>query len=253
MVSLPKIKKNTKISVMEKTLIVIPCYNESNRLNINEFIKRSSDNVGFLFADDGSSDSTAQLIEDAANSNKSIYSFIASENKGKGAVIRDSLLNAKDSGLLDNFEWFGFFDADLATPLFEIQNMFEYKNLYDDKVDVILGSRIYRLGANIIRSSMRHYLGRGFATVISIVLKIDTYDSQCGAKLFRAELLDKCFKEEFISKWIFDVEILLRLEQKNVIEYPLRSWEDIPGSKLKIGKEIFRVLADIYKIWKKHY
>jgi hypothetical protein len=60
------------------------------------------------------------------------------------------------------------------------------------------------------------------------------------------------FKEPFIGRWIFDIEILLRLKNFNIVEFPLLTWSDIPGSKVKIFKEIFRVFGDIMKI-RRHY
>ncbi len=117
----------------------------------------------------------------------------------------------------------------------------------------VWGSRVYRLGSEIVRSPLRHYLGRIFATIISVLLKVKSYDSQCGAKIFRGDILLKTFSEPFLSRWIFDVEILLRLEQKNIIEYPLEFWQDKPGSKVKIFREIFRVWQDIIAIRKKYF
>jgi hypothetical protein len=88
--------------------------------------------------------------------------------------------------------------------------------------------------------------------VIAVLLKVESYDSQCGAKLIRREHLEAAFGESFLSNWIFDVEIMLRLKGKLLIEYPLRQWEDIPGSKVKVLREILRVLMDILRIRKKY-
>jgi dolichyl-phosphate beta-glucosyltransferase len=181
-----------------------------------------------------------------------MYLYNLKQNAGKAEAIRQTMNHILDSEIYSEYKWIGFFDADLATPIWEIKNFFSYAQTYELSIDAIWGSRIYRLGSKIVRSSLRHYLGRIFATVIGMVLRIKSYDSQCGAKVFKRELCEKGFREPFLSKWIFDVELLLRLEGSNIIEYPLRSWQDIPGSKLKVGKEIFRVLFDIFKIWKKY-
>jgi len=236
---------------MDKTLLIVPCYNEESRLNLEEFEKYSSE-ISFIFANDGSTDGTKEKIANFIVGNNGMYLYNLNKNSGKAEAIRQTMNHVLDSKIYDDYKWIGYFDADLATPIWEIKNFFTYAKTYELSADAIWGSRIYRLGSTIIRSQVRHYLGRVFATVIGAVLKVKSYDSQCGAKVFKRELCEKGFRKPFISKWIFDVELLLRLENHNIIEYPLRSWEDIPGSKLRVGKEIFKIIIDIFRIWKKY-
>ena len=112
----------------------------------------------------------------------------------------------------------------------------------------LFGSRIARSGAYVRRSVLRHYLGRIFVTLVDLCLGIRLYDSQCGAKLFRTEVADKVFREPFLSLWIFDLEIVLRLGTDEIVEVPLQQWIDVPGSKVKLGREAFRVLKDLFLI-----
>jgi hypothetical protein len=109
---------------------------------------------------------------------------------------------------------------------------------------MIIGSRVKLLGRHIERRPSRHYLGRFFATAASAVLGLAVYDTQCGAKLFRASSAISFFQQPFCSRWIFDVEIIARLIQARrgkesrqpeqvIYEVPLLAWKDIPGSKLK--------------------
>jgi hypothetical protein len=112
------------------------------------------------------------------------------------------------------------------------------------EVDVVLGSRVRLLGRSIERRPSRHYIGRVAATAISIVLGLPVYDTQCGAKLFRANgEVPALFREPFTTGWAFDVEILARLIRQRaaagasaraaLYEQPLRRWHDAPGSKVK--------------------
>lgn len=109
---------------------------------------------------------------------------------------------------------------------------------------------------------MRHYLGRIFATCVSIVLNLPVYDTQCGAKLFKAgPELGQVMKEPFQTKWIFDVEIYARFLklldhfsdttnipwQEKFYEMDLKSWEDVSGSKLK-GTDFLAAFFDLLKI-----
>ena len=80
-----------------------------------------------------------------------------------------------------------------------------------------------------------HYLGRVFATFASITIGLPVYDTQCGFKVFNHQLAYEIFSKNFISKWIFDVELFLRAKSKDTFfkEIPLKYWVDISGSKLK--------------------
>lgn len=238
------------------TLLVIPCFNEVSRLKIDDFqIFLKSGNY-LCFADDGSTDGTTDFLKSKLQMNKNVHFYRSEVNIGKANVIQSAITNMFEKSMPNEIEWIGFWDADLATPLSELNLFLTYqKNIYPN-AKAVFGSRVLRLGAVIIRSPMRHYLGRIFATVAYLLLGVKSYDSQCGAKIFKRDLASYIFKEKFLSRWIFDLEILMRLDQfgvsEQVIEFPVNNWMDVPGSKLKVFKEIFRVLIDMFKIRKKY-
>lgn len=232
-------------------LLVIPCFNEAKRLHVADFAKMTA-NIEFLFVDDGSSDGTSEFIRTQIAGRSGMKVLTLPQNVGKAEAIRQGMLSILAAGKFQAYEWIGFWDADLATPLFEVDRFIRYSQLEDTPPVAIWGSRIYRYGSHIVRSSLRHYFGRVFATVIDHLLGIDSYDSQCGAKLFRPQVLAAAFNEPFLSRWIFDVEIALRLKQKGILEAPVREWQDVPGSKVKVFREMGRVFTDILRI-RKHY
>jgi dolichyl-phosphate beta-glucosyltransferase len=139
--------------------------------------------------------------------------------------------------LTQDCDWVGYADADFSTPACEIIRLIEEISRGDKKV--IMGSRIRRLGTKIHRSPLRHYLGRGFATFTSLVLKVPVYDTQCGAKLFQVgPPFREALAEPFLSAWIFDVEILGRLltgspglVETDFMEVPLLQWNEVKGSR----------------------
>jgi len=232
----------------ETVCLIIPCYNESNRLDILSFKNFSSEKLFFLFVDDGSSDNTFDILSQNIKGQLYMSCLKLEKNSGKANAILQGYNFLKSTNTVKKYTWIGYWDADLATPLWEIENMIKYVNAFYPQCECIYASRVYRLGGKIIRSPLRHYLGRAFATLIYLALKVDSYDSQCGAKLIHQNVVDISFQKPFLSKWIFDVEIMLRLKKKEIVEYPLKYWKDIPGSKIKVGREIFRVLKDILKI-----
>ncbi len=240
-------------NLAEKICLIIPCYNESSRLNIAEFLQSPS-NISFIFVNDGSTDNTVDIIKiNFLNKDSHRFHLLdLKQNVGKGEAVRQGFLYIeKKSPAFENIKWVGYWDADLATPLSEVNQFIAYASLYQN-AEIILGCRLYRLGSNIQRNFTRHICGRFFATLISLIFNLGAYDTQCGAKLFRKELIAKIFREPFISKWIFDVELILRSRGYSMIEYPLTSWKDVQGSKFHIFKSGMRALSDLYKIKKQH-
>lgn len=114
-------------------------------------------------------------------------------NVGKAEAVRRGVLLAFDA----NPDYIGYGDADLATPLEAIPAFCELLDARHD-LEIVFGARVWLLGRSLERSALRHYLGRIFATAASMVLGLGAYDTQCGAKLFRASpRSDRCFKSPF--------------------------------------------------------
>jgi glycosyltransferase involved in cell wall biosynthesis len=241
---------------MQKTRIIVPCYNEAGRLNSGEFLEwgRRSPDLHFLFVNDGSTDGTKELLIRMSQAcPERIRSVDLERNGGKAEAVRRGFLESFDSG----YDVIGYWDADLSTPLDVIQRF--GRILEDHGADAVIGSRVRLLGRHIRRRPIRHYLGRLFATCASLVIGLPVYDTQCGAKIFRnTERLRQVFRTPFRVNWTFDVEILARfllLERifggpkvgERFVEYPLERWDDVPGSKLK-GRDFFRGAWEVLKI-----
>ena len=238
-----------------KTAVVVPCYNESRRLRQDDFVEyaKSHADVDFLFVNDGSRDNTLEVLNELAAKHERIHVLDLQPNGGKAEAVRRGMIHAAEQM---RPEYIAFWDADLATPLYEVDTMVQWA---DKGYDVIMGLRLMRLGAEVKRKTMRHYLGRCFATVASMMLKLPVYDTQCGAKLFRAEVVRDIFPEQFITRWLFDVEILARYKQRygvgrateKIYEYPLFHWQDVDGSQLK-SRDFFKAPVELMKIRRKY-
>jgi dolichyl-phosphate beta-glucosyltransferase len=244
------------------TCIVVPCYNEERRLHGVEFVDfiRKNSNISFLFVNDGSTDKTLQVLESlCAGNDGRLHLLDIQPNGGKAEAVRRGLLNAIDK-LRPSFA--GFWDADLATPLNAIPIFIETLNEREVR-KMIFGARIRLLGRGVQRKSSRHYLGRFFATVVSMMLKLPVYDTQCGAKLFKVTpVLSQILAAPFLSRWIFDVEIIARLicaadgdrsmVEQAVFELPLMQWSDVAGSKLH-PVDFFKAFWEIVAIWWQYF
>ena len=191
------------------TGIVVPCYNEEERLQLSEFSRffKTDNTTFFCFVDDGSTDGTKKIVADFVKKNpERAQSVFLSFNQGKAEAVRQGIKTLLKT---HKFQFVGYWDADLATPLSTIPE-FIGKFQSSRSLVAVCGSRILRLGASIHRSVFRHYFGRVFAMVASNILNIPVYDTQCGAKLFRTEHAELIFSKPFLSRWFFDVELFAR-------------------------------------------
>jgi len=227
---------------MPRHVIVVPCFNEAQRLPRDVFLAYAAahPDVHVLFVDDGSTDETRAVLESMqATSDGAISVLALASNGGKAEAVRRGVRHAAAW----HPETFGFWDADLSTPLDQIE---VFTGVLDARppIQLVMGSRVKLLGSDVRRSAWRHYIGRVFATLASVVLALPVYDTQCGAKLFRNTRGTRwAFRAPFTSRWLFDIEVLARLgrlgrrrrtyaTRRCVCEVPLPVWRDVAGSKV---------------------
>lgn len=237
----------------ESPWIVVPCFNEADRLDGPTFVKAMArpDSPVFVFVDDGSTDGTLRVLNALRReAGDRCHVLALPSNRGKAEAVRHGLNAALAAGA----GRVGYWDADLATPLGTIR---ELDAEMDGQItaEVVMGSRVRMLGREIERSPFRHYVGRVYATLASLTLRLGVYDTQCGAKLFRrTPALERALRAPFRSGWAFDVELLRRLQLEwggtgadRIIEVPLQEWRDIGKSKvsLRAGARAFLFLVRV--------
>ncbi|HEX3927014.1 MAG TPA: glycosyltransferase [Gemmatimonadales bacterium] len=218
--------------------LVVPVYNEAARFDRDAFMGFLTDNpqTHCCFVDDGSTDGSRALLDALQQqSDGRITALALPANRGKAEAVRHGVAHCLQSAC----GFVGFADADLSAPLDQLA-------LLRRELDghpaawAAFGSRVKLLGRDVVRSERRHYLGRLFATCASLALALPVYDTQCGLKLFRnVDAVRRTFDRPFVSRWIFDVEILARLAQEaggataqRVREVPLECWRERGGSRL---------------------
>ena len=234
--------------------VVIPCYNESSRLQDVAFLAfvRSQDAVDLCFVDDGSVDDTADRLEALViEAPERITLLRLPQNRGKAEAVRQGLLWAVAEG----YGFAGYLDADLAAPLASAVLLQQELEAYPALV-LAIGSRVKLLGWQITRSERRHYLGRVFATFASLTLGLPVYDTQCGAKALR--LLPEVvatLQEPFLSRWLFDVELIARLRDGvgagRLREVPLPVWRDPGGSSVRFS-DFLKAPWELWRIWRRY-
>jgi glycosyltransferase involved in cell wall biosynthesis len=223
--------------------LIVPCYNEAARLIPQAFLDfaASHPSVWLLFVDDGSTDATFQILERVRlSAPESIDVMRLPSHQGKAEAVRAGIVR----GMRRGAALVGFWDADLSTPLRAVDDFLALVAKRPE-VEIILGSRVMLMGRDIRRKAWRHYVGRVFATAVSVALDLPVYDTQCGAKVFRAtEAIAAVFATPFRSRWIFDVELLARYlalpvqpgeppRRSRIYELAVPVWHHTPGSKLR--------------------
>lgn len=237
--------------------LIIPCFNEADRLPANAFVDyvHAHPDVRFCFVDDGSTDQTRALLNQTVTRNPgNLEALILPKNQGKAGAVRAGMLHIANRDCTH----IGFLDADLATPLNAIA---DFQNILSQQpaLELLMGSRVKIFGTQIERDGFRHYAGRVIATFISTILQLGMYDTQCGAKFFRRDVVSGLFSEPFLSPWLFDVEILARLIRQHgrdgltgrVAEMPLKQWLERGGSKVKLSY-FFKLWYELYRIHQKY-
>eukprot|EP00308_Calcidiscus_leptoporus_P001157 CAMPEP_0119359712 /NCGR_PEP_ID=MMETSP1334-20130426/7528_1 /TAXON_ID=127549 /ORGANISM="Calcidiscus leptoporus, Strain RCC1130" /LENGTH=309 /DNA_ID=CAMNT_0007374431 /DNA_START=41 /DNA_END=971 /DNA_ORIENTATION=- len=241
--------------------LVVPCYNEASRLHDADFAAFlcETDQARIIFVDDGSTDSTGSLLDALVRRmGKGKCELLSlKKNGGKAEAVRAGMRHALAHG---GTQIVGFWDSDLATPLDAVAQLASVLLEHGD-IQMVFGARVALLGRRINRSLKRHYLGRVFATLTSLVLQMPIYDTQCGAKLFRvSDDLRAVLSQPFLTRWVFDVEMIARFAavrrlksegciplEEVVYEFPLHRWIDVAGSKLKTF-DILRMAFGLVRI-----
>lgn len=237
-----------------KVGLVIPCFNEGTRLVPEAFTSylRLYPNVIIIFVDDGSNDGTLLVINSICSHTDQATYISLGKNQGKAEAVRRGIIKIMET----EPDFIGYFDADLSTDLFVIDEMLKIME-ENPPIKLVMGSRISKLGSSINRKWYRHLMGRLLATLIdSFYLRLRVYDTQCGAKLMRSQLArETCFKK-FVTKWLFDVEIISRMisqngrsiTKKQIFELPLKKWTHCKNSKIGLIENIY-IGIDFLKIF----
>jgi CheY-like chemotaxis protein/glycosyltransferase involved in cell wall biosynthesis len=258
LIGAPKIKNRKKtydyVLIQKRCVgVVIPCYNEEKRLLNNKFTKFIIKNSGYhlCFVNDGSTDKTLEALNKLRKGREDFITvYDCKKNGGKAEAVRLGILHMAKQ---DDLDYIGFLDADLSTNLADFEDL--VSTLEKSNFKIVSGSRICRIGAKIKSAGVRKIISITINFIIRKILKMEFKDTQCGAKIFRKDVIDIAFKEKFVTKWIFDVEIFKRIilhfglkkAKKLICEKPLKRWVHVGGSKLSM-KDSLKIVFQLFQI-----
>ncbi|WP_445722726.1 glycosyltransferase [Flavobacterium sp.] len=233
--------------------IVIPCYNEEKRLLGEEFKTFVRKNLGYhiCFVNDGSKDKTLEVLHELRKGHEDYISIYNCEkNGGKAEAVRLGMLHLAAQ---NEYDYIGFLDADLSTDFDDFQDL--TTTIFTTDFQIVSGSRMSRMGANITKESARAIISKTINFIIRKTLGMEINDTQCGAKIMTKEIIESTFQDKFLTKWLFDVEIFMRMKkvygskkaQELICEQPLKRWIHADGSKLSM-KDSVKIVGQIFQI-----
>ncbi|MCH3885204.1 response regulator [Tenacibaculum aquimarinum] len=233
--------------------VVIPCYNEEERLLSKEFTDFIVKNSGYhlCFVNDGSKDNTLEVLNNLRKGREDFITvYDCEKNGGKAEAVRQGMLFMAKK---EDLDYIGFLDADLSTDLTDFDDL--VSTIENSNYKIVSGSRISRMGANITKESARKIISLTINFIIRKILKMDFKDTQCGAKIFHKDVIEISFADKFVTQWIFDVEIFRRItlhfglkKAKEILcEQPLKRWIHADGSKLSM-KDSVKIVGQLGQI-----
>jgi glycosyltransferase involved in cell wall biosynthesis len=221
--------------------IIIPAYNEAKRLPASLVkVRAYLDAAPWEFAevlvvDDGSTDGTARVARDAG-----VRVLANPGNRGKGYSVKHGILEAKG-------EWALFTDADLSTPIGEVEKL--WSAVEREGASVAVGSRAAdRTLVGVHQPLLREAMGRVFNLAMRLITGLDFKDTQCGFKLFQTSAGREVFSRQLLDGFGFDVEVLFIASRRGlgVVEVPVR-WDNVEGTKVSLWLG-FVAFLDLLKV-----
>jgi dolichyl-phosphate beta-glucosyltransferase len=228
-----------------KFSIIIPAYNESYRIvksinKIRKYFKNKGIKYEIVVVNDGSKDNTLRILNDLSKKYKQLRVLGGNINRGKGYAVKTGVLNSSGEYIL-------FTDADLSTPIEELDNLFKYiKNGYD----IVIGSRIIDPSKIKIKQPLyRRLPGNVFPILVNFIISRDIGDTQCGFKLFKRDVAKDIFKKQKISGFCFDVETLYLAKKGGYkVKEVAVTWTNFRDSKVNPLIDSIKMFIDLMKI-----
>lgn len=223
--------------------IIIPAYNEENRLprtlrQVFEFLEQQNFLFEIIVVENGSSDRTFDVAQEYAQTRSKII-VLRETQRGKGNAVKRGMLKAQG-------EYRFICDADLSMPIEEVLKFLPPKLT---NFDIAIGSREAPGAIRYNEPPYRHIGGRAINLIIRLFILSGLQDTQCGFKCFRAEVAESLFRQQTLTGWSFDIEILYLARRKklHIKEIPI-DWYYFADSKVSAIRDALKMISDIFRI-----
>ena len=226
--------------------LVVPAYNAGDVLKdscyqISKYLQEKAIRYELVFVDDGSTDNTSSVLKELSCLDINVRFLTNETNMGKGYSVRRGVLESKGDIIF-------FTDADLSTPIREMQKLFDG---VDQGYDIVIASRALPDSKVLMHQPFyREYSGKIFNLIMRSLLSLDLKDTQCGFKCFRKGVAASVFEKQTLNGFSFDVEVLYLARKKSfkIKEVPV-DWVNFKSSTVNILKDGSCMFLDIVRIW----
>lgn len=228
--------------------VVIPAYNEDRRIantlvQIKEYLDRQAYSSEIIVVSDGCTDKTDQYASESLRNWPNFRLLCRKKNMGKGFTVKEGILHSQGRLIL-------FTDADLSTPIEEIEKFLPWT----DEFDIVIGSRALPESNIQVRQSLfREYMGKTFNLFVQLLIFRGIKDTQCGFKLYHRQAALDIFNRIKLTGFGFDVEALYvsrklgyRIKQLPVV------WRNSPESHVHVFSSSVEMFLDLFRIKSLH-
>ena len=219
--------------------VVIPAYNEEHRLPptfavVKEYLAQQRYASEIIVVDNASADRTAEVARKAG------VEVLEETRRGKGAAVRTGMLAARGEYVL-------FSDADLSTPIAEVEKLLEAIRRGHE---VAIGSRaLPESNITVHQPWYRELVGRMGNLLVRIVAVRGIADTQCGFKLYPRQVAQRLFGAQRMTGIAFDMEMLFLAQRLGlrIAEVPV-TWVDNPDTRFSRVRDSLDALKDLVRI-----
>lgn len=224
--------------------MVVPAYNEQGRIGeslckIRDYMLGRGLEFEIIVADDGSVDSTPEIVRGVGAADQRVVLSRSERNQGKGAAVRRGVRASRGDVVL-------FSDADLSTPIEEIDNLLPWLDQYQ----LVIASRSLPDSDVVVRQPFyREMMGRAFNALVRLLVVRGLIDTQCGFKMMTRRAADEIFRRQRLNSFSFDVEVILIAKRQGlaVKEVPVR-WINSRASKVHPVLDSLEMLLDLLRV-----
>ena len=225
--------------------VVVPCYNEEQRLprtieRIERYLDGKNAHYELILVDDGSADGTRRVMDAAVAGHKSVRVEALPHNRGKGRALAVGVAAARGDEIL-------LTDADLSTPIEELDKL---QAALTNGAGVAIASRGLRQSrVEVSQPFYRVLMGKVFNLIVQAVLLPGIWDTQCGFKLFRADVAQRVFAGLSTDGFGYDPEVLYRARKEGVkiAEIPV-VWRNSAPTKVSAVSSSLDMLRHVIRV-----
>ncbi len=218
--------------------LILPAWNEAEVIvhaieEADEALRELTNCYEIVVVDDGSTDGTAELVEQAMESNGCVRLVRHDRNRGYGAALRNGFAAAKKNLVV-------FTDSDCQFDLHELDRFI----LLSQSYDIVCGYRIDRKD-----TPLRCLYSRCYNHMVRFLLGTGLRDVDCAMKMFHRDVVQNLTIST--DGFLVNSELLTQARRKNhsIVEVGVSHRPRTEGQSTVSIHHIPKVLTSLARYW----